>query len=278
MMTSAKRRPHKRKEVTDYLTSSEMAQLKRYGVTMSKTSLAFSKDLAESDLRRMWHLVSAIVRRRPKSEDWVNWLIGDWANKVSDQLGEKIPHMIIKEEEEAYKFTQHILGAAGATLLSLQMAEYAVAICCRLLDPSTGTRMSVEVFSPENVSRRRTLGQLNKQINDRKIFLQDFEQRMDAFVKRRNKFAHHLMVEHVHLVHLGHVARMKGLKSLESFLLALLVEANKIASIFFGLITAIGATIAERENVKNLEAFLDDQGADDWRDHLRQFSEVQRKA
>lgn len=222
-------------------------------------------------------MVSAIARRRPKAEGSPGFLIGDWANEAERRLGKKASYRIIKEEEEAYRFCQHLLHFAGATLMSLQFAEYAAGICCRLLDPKAGAAITQNMFSPDSGSRKRTLGQLNQEMRERQIFIPAFEQRMNAFVKRRNRFAHQSLLEYLPLAQLEHAVRMTGFRDLESSIGTLLREANEITATFFGLFTAIGVTSAERENVKNLEALLDNRGFLDWREQLRKFAAVRRQ-
>ena len=70
---------------------------------------------------------------------------------------------------------------------------------------------------------------------------------------------------------------MKGFREYESLIGALLLEADVITAIFFGLLTAIGVTAAERENVKDLENLLDNRGSLEWREQLRKFAAVRRR-
>jgi hypothetical protein len=256
----------------DYLNSDEIALLERCGVSVSKTTLAFSKDPGAAELRTAWRAVSAIRRRSPKSEDWTNWLIGDWANQADSCLGLGSAERIIREEELEYHYTQHLLRLAGATLATLQWTEFAIGICCRLLEPGETGMKAGDVFSPEVVTRRRTLGQLNRSLKAHRLFVDDFEERLDRFVTNRNRFAHQLWVESPPRNRGDHTERLEMLNVRESFMLALVAEAHRIGGVFKGLFAAIGVTLAERENVKSFDQWLDE-----WKGDLGKFAEVQRK-
>ena len=263
----------KREQATDYFNSDEIALLERCGVSVFKTSLAFSKDLGEAGLRTVWQAVSAIRRRSPRSEDWTNWLIGDWANQTDSRLGPGSAERIIREEEFEYNYTQHLWRLAGATLSVLQWTEFAMGICCRLLEPEQMSVTAGDVLSPEVVTRQRTLGQLNRLLKERKLFVDDFEERMDRFVRNRNRFAHQHWLEGAPGNRTDHAARLETLNGRESFMLALLAEAYRVGGVFKGLFAAIGVTIAEQENVKNFDTWLDD-----WKEDMGKFADVQRKA
>ena len=116
-------KPRPQKTATDYLIAAERQALTRYGVTVSDVGIQFSQDLDEAGFRNVWRLVSAIARRRSKAEASPAFLIGDWANRVEKDLGRKASYRIIEEEEEAYRFGQQLLHLAGATLMSLQLAD-----------------------------------------------------------------------------------------------------------------------------------------------------------
>jgi len=261
-----------RTQATDYLNSDEVALLERCGVSVSKTSLTFSKDLEEAGLRTVWQAISALRRRNPKSEDWTDWLIGDWANQTDSRLGQGSAERIIREEELEYHYTQHLWQLSGATLNALQWAELAIGICCRLLEPGQMSVTVGDLLSPEVVTRRQTLGQLNRLLKERKLFVDDFVERMDRFVANRNRFAHQLWVENAPGNRCDHAARLETLHARESFMLTLLPETYRISGVFKGLFAAIGVTMAEQENVKNFDHWLDD-----WKEDLRQFVDVQRK-
>jgi hypothetical protein len=259
-------------DAIQYLTVDEISSLRRFDVVLTRTALHFSRPLDAPALRGLWHLVSAIRRRRPKSEDWVNWLVGDWANEVDARLGLGSAERIIKEEEEAYAYTQHLLRLSGATLIALQWTEIAISTCTRLLEPSQTTMKAADVLELEPTRRKRTLGQLNRLLKDREIFVDDFERRMDRFVDHRNRFAHQLWTERALVDVEDPGARSESLRHVESFMLALLREAHDIGGVFKGLFAAIGVTIAERENIETFDRWFDD-----WKKDLDRFAEVSNR-
>jgi hypothetical protein len=220
----------------------------------------------------VWHAVSSLRRRTPKGEDWTNWLIGDWVNQADTQLGRGAAERIFREEELEHDYTQHLWRLSGATLMALQWAEFAIGICWRLLDPSRASEMAAGAFSSDAVTRKRTLGQLNRLLKERRLFVDDFEQRLDRFVSDRNRFAHHLWVETPPTSGHDHVTRMEILKNREKFILSLVAEAYGIGSVFKGLFATIGVALAERDNVSHFGRWLDESEYD-----RGQFAEVQRK-
>lgn len=262
----------KRKRATGYLNGYETAQLRHCGVSVRKTGLQFSREIGEAELWTVWRAVSAIKRRSPRSDGWANWLIGAWANQADSRLGQGWAERIIKEEDHAYQYTQHLLRLSGATLTALQWTELAIGICCCLLESEQARVTATDVLSPEAMKRKRMLGQLNRLLKDRKLFVKGFEERMDRFVRNRNRFAHQLWVENVSGDPSDHATRLKMLNGIESFMLGLLTEAYRISSVFNGLFAAIGVTIAERDKVGNLDSWLGD-----WKDDIGKFVEVHRK-
>src|SRR5262249_45217871 len=156
-----------------YLNQDEIARLTHFDIALSRRGLTFRKTLDASQLRTVWQAVSAINRRKPKSEEGVNWLIGDWANETDNRLGKGAAERIVREEEEVYRHTQHQLRLAGGTLVALQWTELAIGTCLRLLEPEHATVKTEDVLSSEAVKRGRTLGQLNKLLKDRELFVEE---------------------------------------------------------------------------------------------------------
>ena len=64
--------------IAKYLTREELLELGKLGVRLSQTGVQLSRELSRNEFRGLWHLVGALNRRRPRTEDWVNWLVGDW--------------------------------------------------------------------------------------------------------------------------------------------------------------------------------------------------------
>jgi hypothetical protein len=264
--------PPKHAAATDYLLASEIAALERIGVSVSKTSLQFAKRLTEAQLRTAWQAVLALRRRSPKGEDWTNWLVGDWMNKADARLGSGAAEKIIREEGLAYQYTQYLWRLSGATLHALQLAEFTMGICCRLLDPKRAGEMAANMFSSNAATRKRTLGQLNKLLKAHRLFVDEFETRLNHFVSDRNRFAHQLWVEIPNGNRSDHAALIEMLKTRESFILSLLAEAYAVGAIFRGLFASIGVALAERDNVANVDHWLGELQYD-----LGQFTQVQRK-
>src|SRR5690242_11450705 len=100
-MAKPRKQPVRKRAAVDVLIASERAALDGYGVKLSNVALTFTRDLDEDELRRVWNIVSAIARRRPKSEGDPGFLIGDWANETDRLLGEESSYRIIQEEETA---------------------------------------------------------------------------------------------------------------------------------------------------------------------------------
>ncbi|MGZ8452866.1 MAG: hypothetical protein ACXWZE_12320 [Candidatus Binatia bacterium] len=262
--------PRNRAAATDYLLPREIAALERIGV--SKTALQFAKKLTEAELRTAWQAVFALRSRSPKSDDWTNWLVGDWMNETDTRLGPGTAEKIIPEEDLEYHYTQHLWRLSGATLHALQLAEFTMGICCRLFDPKRAGEMTVNMFSPNAATRKRTLAQLNRLLKEHRIFVDEFEARLNRFVSDRNRFAHQLWVESSPGNRSDHAAHIEMLKTRESFILNLLAEAYAIGAILRGLSASIGVALAERDNVATVDCWLGELQYD-----FRQFGEVQRK-
>lgn len=258
-------------EATQFLTSDEIALLARCGVSVTSTGLVFESDLDEGRIRTVWAAVSAI-RRRSSNADWTNWLVGDWGNEAARRLGEGADWQIIREEEAEYHYTQHLWRLAGAVLQSLQLTELTVGFCCRYLAPDRLEITPGTVYDVNKEVRRKTLGQLNLLLKERRVFIEAFEERMDTFVEHRNRFAHRLWVDGNEKGPQEHVQHMDMLKGREQFMLDLLVESDSIGKIFKGLFSAIGVTIADQEKV----ATMGDQWTE-WAVNLSDFDQVRRK-
>ena len=257
--------------IAKYLTREELLELGKLGVRLSQTGVQLSRELSRNEFRGLWHLVGALNRRRPRTEDWVNWLVGDWANAVSRVEGEGVAERIISEEQEAYSFSQHILTLSGATLMALQWTELAVDQCVRLLQDAEGAPPTADVFSVDDTKRRRTLGQLNRVLQNRQLFIDEFEKRMDRFVTQRNRFAHRALVERLPSALAEHEPRMQAFQEIESFLLDLLREARDVGRVFKGLLAAIGLSVATREKIEAVERLVAD-----WKPELDEFLQVKR--
>jgi hypothetical protein len=260
------------KSATAYLNPDEEIMLDHFGVSVSATSLQFSKKLAQSELRHVWRLVSAIRRRSPKSEDWVNWLIGDWLNETSTRFGPMKAEQIVREEEQLQHYRDHVVRLSGSTLIALQLTEHAVAICCRLLDPKQQELAIDGMFSRDSAKRRRTLGQLCKSLSARGLFIDEFEQRLSHFVADRNRFVHRLWMEDDLLPVNEFSAQLQQLKNLESFILELIRESQEVLSVFTGFYAAIGLAITERDKAEDRHR----QIATEWDQDIRKFAEVHR--
>ena len=255
---------------TRLLLQDELARLTRRGVSVSPTGLVFETELGERDLRDVWGAVAAI-RRRSSNADWTNWLVGDWANETTRRLGEGADVRLIREEEAAFLYTQHLWRVAGATLYSLQLTEMSIGLCCRWLAPEQLELTPGTVFNVDAEVRRKTLGQLNKLLQDREIFIEAFEQRMNRFVEHRNRFAHRMWIDAKRGGSENHNERMTLFQTRERFMLDLLLESDSIAKIFKGLFVAIGVSVADQNQV----AELGDEWAD-WVGHVAEFEGVRR--
>ncbi len=252
------------------LRQDELARLSRRGVSVSSAGLVFAKELGERDLRDVWGAVAAI-RRRSLNADWTDWLVGDWANETTRRLGEGVDWQIIHDEETEFSYTRHLWQVTGATLCSLQLTELAVGLCCRFLAPEQLELTPNTVFDVNAEVRRKTLGQLSKLLQDREIFIEAFEQRMDRFVEHRNRFAHRLWVDAARKKSEDHSDRMAILKARERFVLDLLLESDSIGKIFKGLLLAIGASVADQDHIVELgDAFAD------YVSHVAEFEGVRR--
>jgi len=244
--------------------------LTRRGVSVSSTGLVFATELGDRDLREVWGAVAAI-RRRSSNADWTNWLVGDWANETTRRLGEGSDWRIIREEETEFQYTQHLWRVTGVTLYSLQLTEMSIGLCCRFLAPEQMELVPGTVFNADAEARRKTLGQLNRLLQERRVFIDEFEQRMDRFVDDRNRFAHRMWVDVKRDRHEDHSQRMTILKTRERFVLDLLLESDSIGKIFKGLFVAIGVSIADQNQVTDL---VDEWT--DWAGHVAEFEEVRR--
>ncbi len=237
-------------------SAAETAKLERLGVTFSMQGLRFARELADPELRFTWQAISALGRRAPNLKDTARWMIGDWMNAASRGHDEHWPLRIIREEDEFHQFRQRLLELSGTALVALQMLEFTVGVAVRALELSPIAMTTEDVFSPDKVIRGRTLGRLNRELKNRRIFVDDFQERMDCFVELRNRFIHNAWTASFAERPDDHVQRMKALHGLQRLLLSLIRETDAINTVFRGLVATIGESITDQTN--SVRDWLDD--------------------
>jgi hypothetical protein len=84
---------------------------------------------------------------------------------------------------------------AGITLQGVQGVEQILGFCLRLVFPTDPSLDLASLYKMDDVSRKRTLGQLVGQLRKRVEVQSDFDAMLREFVELRNRFVHHLFNE-----------------------------------------------------------------------------------
>ena len=232
---------------TDLLTPNEQDILNRFSVEIKEQGINFERQLSEVESRWVGCILLDLFARSQDEDNNLNWALGDWAIQADDWFGNGMGEEWPVQYAEIKAMRDFLLRLTGGTLVALQAVEQTIQLCCVQLQLK-GINLSIaDVFTPSTAKGKTTLGLLKNALKDKGIFVADFEKRLDKFVNDRNRFAHYYFVEHsIHPAEGYEAIAASQLASL-NFIKDLLLEANNLQNLFYGLWYSLGEAAAVRE-------------------------------
>lgn len=256
----------------ELLTEAERTTLIELGADLQPNALTFQRRLGEPEMRHIWRILVNLKNRTRDEDSHINFAMGDWFNQAEEWFGKGTVKDWIVEEEKLKFYRDHLLVLSGATLIQLQYLEHVIKRCCACLSLKGLKLTFSDLLSPDPRHRRQTLGRLKNALVDSEIFEPNFEARLSAFVKKRNRFIHHFWVDTFEKMSETGALSFVTLEQVKEFVSDLFRETTDLHEVFLGFYYAIGAKLAVRE-----EAILERNAIlREWSQYISAFLAVQR--
>ena len=248
----------------ELLLPTEKHALADLGADLFPSGITFSRQLSEAEMLRVGRILDDLrYRTNDDDNNHIGFAIGDWANQADEWFGEGKGVEWMMGLQKQKRFRNWVLELTGATTISLQFLEHLIKNCCALLGVEVGKGRKKRIIKIEDLLsqnaklRRATLGDLKDALKEKGGFVPDFENRLDAFAQKRNRFIHSYWVDTGLAGNWTDPPSADVLNQVAKFTMEILKEAFELQRVFQGLLFAWGKEVSEAHTSDELlGAFL----------------------
>jgi|ERR1051325_1252376 hypothetical protein len=142
----------------------------------------------------------------------------------------------------AWRWREWVFMATGTAIIRAQYVEHVLKAICQLMN-TRGSRLSTDDFLSGDASRtRQTLGMIERELRNTKIFDPQFSERLQEFTRRRNRIVHGLFADSLNAkgaIEIDSPIAQEYVKECEW----LIQEAPRLVEIGFGIFRVLGNLI-----------------------------------